>query len=139
MTRLYLAGHILAGRFFSLVASHSLAVAALSFVRGERLCFALLLTMIAYRGTRSGRPDRWLAFAGLLLVMVGMYAEELTLLQLPSLWMLYGTGVSQTQFACAPADVAFLALLLERLTLFLRRHSTCAVGVREPRDASLGG
>ncbi|HEY6274093.1 MAG TPA: hypothetical protein VIX19_19090 [Terriglobales bacterium] len=86
----------------------------------SRLLFVVLTVVIAYRGTRQGR-ETWLAIPALLLVSVGLFAQELSQLGVKGIWFPFGTGVSRTQFAYAAFDVALFVLLWCRLQVFAER------------------
>ncbi len=98
-----------------------------------RLLFVLLTVLIILRGMRQHGHERWLALSAILLISVGLFAQELSLLGVPGIWFPFGTGVSRTEYAYAVFDVALFALLWHRLhALFGARPNTptCA------RDAS---
>jgi hypothetical protein len=75
--------------------------------------------------------ERWFALPAVLLISVGLFAQELSMLHVPGIWFPFGTGVSRTQFAYAAFDVVMFALLLHRLFLFAQRN-------RPSREVSRG-
>jgi len=86
----------------------------------SRAGFAGLTAYIAYRGVRQ-RRDGWLAVPALLLVSIGLFAQELSALGIQGIWFPFGTGVSRTQFAYAALDVAIFILLWSRAQVFAER------------------
>jgi len=80
-----------------------------------RVLFLLLMLFIAIRGLSQQRRERWFALPALLLISVGLFAQELSLLHVPGIWFPFGTGVSRTEYAYAAFDAALFALLLRRL------------------------
>lgn len=75
----------------------------------------LLTLLIIFRGVRSQGHERWFALPAILLISVGLFAQELSMLHIPGIWFPYGTGVSRTEYAYAAFDVALFVLLLRRL------------------------
>jgi hypothetical protein len=82
---------------------------------GLRLGFVGLTFFVAYEGFRQARWDIWSTLPAMLLISIGLFASEISLLRIPGIWFPYGTGVSRTQFAYAGFDVALFLLLLRRL------------------------
>ncbi len=71
---------------------------------------ATILVSIALAALRSTRrADRMIAGA---LVLVVLFAEELSALGIPGIWFPWGIGVSRTQFALAALICALSAMLL---------------------------
>ena len=62
----------------------------------------------------------------MVLVSVGLFAQELSNLHIPGIWFPFGTGVSRAQFAYAAFDLAMFALLMRRLLLFAQRQRLSA-------------
>lgn len=83
-----------------------------------RLAFILILIYIVQAGLRKRASDCWLAVCATVLISVGLFASELSLLRVPSIWFPYGVGVSRTQFAYAAFDLVLFALLLRRILYF---------------------
>jgi hypothetical protein len=84
------------------------------------LAFVALTAYIAYRGIRQQR-NGWLTVPALLLVSIGLFAQELSALGIQGIWFPFGTGVSRTQFAYAAFDVALFILLWNRAQVFAER------------------
>ena len=91
-----------------------------------RLAFVLLLGRIVYSGVRHRGREGWLAMPAVVLISIGLFAQELSALHVPGIWFPYGTGVSRTQFAYAAFAVALFVLLLHRLRFFARHSSGVA-------------
>lgn len=89
-------------------------------ITADRLLFAALTILIAYCGIQQ-RRDTWFTISALLLVSVGLFAQELSQLGIKGIWFPFGTGVSRTQFAYAAFDVAMFALLWNRAQMLAER------------------
>lgn len=73
---------------------------------------AVFIAGVARLAARGG-PSRHLAAAAFALVGVGLFAQEISKLQVPGIWFPFGVGVSRTQYAYAACDV-LLAIPLVR-------------------------
>jgi hypothetical protein len=124
----YMAGQFLKASWFHGAFSDSVEQAADLAIRWSRLMFAGLTAAIAYRGIRQSPREGWLTLPALLLVSIGLFAQELSDLQVQGIWFPLGTGVSRTQFAYAAFDFAMFALLWDRLRRFAARYR------RTPRE-----
>jgi hypothetical protein len=68
--------------------------------------------------------QRWGAALGvltLLVMTVGQFASEVSVLHVPGIWFPWGVGVSRTQYAYMVFDVLLFVLLLVELLRFARR------------------
>lgn len=83
-----------------------------------RLGFAASLIFIIFAGAKRFGANAWLDVLAALLVMTGLFAQELSALHVPSIWFPFNTGVSRTQFAYAAFAVVLFVLLLRRLRQF---------------------
>lgn len=90
-------------------------------ITSDRLLFAALTALIAYRGIKRGR-ETWFTIPALVLVLIGLFAQELSQLGIKSIWFPFGTGVSRTQFAYAAFDFVFFALLWNRAQELAERY-----------------
>jgi hypothetical protein len=82
------------------------AAVALTYVLPwARMACALIMLAIVIAGRR-----RWLAAVAAILVSIGLFAPELSLLHIPGIWFPFGVGVSRTQFAYAAFDLVLFAL-----------------------------
>jgi hypothetical protein len=90
-------------------------------ITADRLLFAALMVLITYYGIHH-RRDTWFTIPALLLVSIGLFAQELSHLGIKGIWFPFGTGVSRTQFAYAAFDVALFALLWNRAQMFAERY-----------------
>lgn len=79
-----------------------------------RLLFLLLLALIVWRALRTNSGRVCYVLAPIVLVAVGLFAEELTEVGVPGIWFPWGTGVSRTQYAYAILAFVLFVLLLGR-------------------------
>ncbi|HEV2289807.1 MAG TPA: hypothetical protein VGR81_12745 [Candidatus Acidoferrales bacterium] len=96
-----------------------------------RLLFALLTCWIIFRGLTQKNREKWLTLASIVLISIGLFASELSLLHIPGIWFPFGVGVSRTQYAYAGFDAVFFALLLQRLFSFARERSMLTLAPTE--------
>ena len=87
-----------------------------------RLAFVALLLLTIVSGAKRIGVGAWLDVLAALLIMTGLFAQELSLLHVPSIWFPFGTGVPRTQFAYAGFAVVLFLLLLRRLRGFAQHH-----------------
>jgi hypothetical protein len=83
-----------------------------------RLAFVALLLFTIFSGAKRIGVGAWLDVLAALLIMTGLFAQELSLLHVPSIWFPFNTGVSRTQFAYAGFAIILFALLLRRIRRF---------------------
>jgi hypothetical protein len=79
----------------------------------RRLC-----ALVSSRALVQPSREKWFAIPAILLVSVGLFAQELSLIGIPGIWFPFGVGVSRTEYAYAIFDTVLLALLLRRLYSF---------------------
>jgi len=90
--------------------------AALRFcVQSARVGFVILTLLILWRAIVQPSRDKWLLIATILLLSIGLFAQELSLIGIPGIWFPFGVGVSRTEYAYAIFDITLAALLLRRL------------------------
>jgi len=118
LTLLYMGAQFLTGSWFYGVLSHPLVAVSQFIVTGTRVLFVLLTGIILYQAIRKHGRAAWLELAALILISIGLFARELSVLGIRSIWFPYGTGVSRTQFSYAAFDAVLFVLLLRRF-LFL--------------------
>jgi hypothetical protein len=112
---LHMGVEVLRRSWFYGVFPHWFGVAARYSSMWVRLLFVLLTLLIIFRGmSRQGR-EKWFTLPAVLLISVGLFAQELSMLHVPGIWFPFGTGVSRTEYAYAAFDVALFVLLLRRL------------------------
>ncbi len=80
-----------------------------------RLLFVLLTLLITLRGMARKTGERWFVLPAILLVSIGLFARELSMLHIPGIWFPFGTGVSRTEYAYAAFDVALVVLMFRRV------------------------
>jgi hypothetical protein len=126
LTSLYIGAQFVAGSWFHGSLPHEAASAAGFISTCVRLLFVVLMLVIVYRGVRQRGREAWLSLLALILVSIGLFAQELSSLHIPGIWFPFGTGVSRTQFVYAAFDVALFALFLRQLKIFAarQRHAT---------------
>jgi hypothetical protein len=83
-----------------------------------RLIFLILTLLIVFRIVVQPSREKWFVFPAILLLSVGLFAQELSLIGIPGIWFPFGVGVSRTEYAYAVFDIALIALLLRRLYSF---------------------
>lgn len=132
---LYLASQFFSCSWFSSILPHAPAAGLQAVANCLRLCFALLLIFIVYWGIRHPGREGWFALPAVVLVSIGLFAQELSVLHIPGIWFPYGTGVSRTQFADAAFDFFLFALLLRRLLLYARLFRQPVLDPRHPEQA----
>jgi len=118
LTLLYMGAQFLTGSWFYGVLSHPLVALSQFIVTWTRVLFVLLTGIILYQAIRKHGRAAWLELAALILISIGLFARELSVLGIRSIWFPYGTGVSRTQFSYAAFDAVLFVLLLRRF-LFL--------------------
>jgi hypothetical protein len=120
LTVLYIAAESLRRSWFYGVFPPPLTAAAHFCSMSVRLVFVLLTLLIIHRGVTARGREKWLALAAILLMSVGLFAQELSMLHIPGIWFPFGVGVSRTEYAYAAFDVVLIVLLLRRRDLLLR-------------------
>jgi hypothetical protein len=122
LTLLYMGSQLLSRSWFPSLWPHAVSAGFHIISVWLRLLFALLLGLVVYWGIRQEGREGWLALPAVVLVSVGLFAQELNAVHVPGIWFPFGTGVSRAQFAYAAFDAAMFALLLRRLALFANLH-----------------
>jgi hypothetical protein len=88
------------------------------FGSATRLFLMALLFFIIWRGIRQQGKGAWTTLPAVVLISIGLFAQELSALHIPGIWFPFGTGVSRTQFAYAGFDFALFLVLWRRLRFF---------------------
>jgi hypothetical protein len=101
---------------------HSLSAGIRSISNWLRFLFVLLFTRTVYAGIRQQGGEGWLALPTVVLIAIGLFAQELSVLHVPGIWFPFGVGVSRTEYAYGAFAVVMFALLLRRLLLFAKRY-----------------
>jgi len=115
LTGVYLAAQFLRRSWFYGVFPPGLNGTLALLVMAARWLFVALLCVILWRAARRPGRERWLTLLAIVLVSIGLFAQELSTLHVPGIWFPFGTGVSRTEYAYAAFDLALFALLLRRL------------------------
>ncbi|NLR56840.1 glycoside hydrolase [Chitinophaga polysaccharea] len=80
-----------------------------------RLLFVPLMLFIIYRGFLQQERKEWLVLLAILLVSVGLFAQEFAQLHIiPGIWFPYGVGVSTTQYAYAAFTLVMYIILIQK-------------------------
>lgn len=119
-TLIYIAAQFLGCSWFYGVLPTSLVVTVGWLVIIARLILLLMLIYIVVRGIQKTGREGWCALLSVVLIGIGLFAQELSAIHVPGIWFPFGTGVSRTQYAYVAFDIAFAALLLQRLWRFSR-------------------
>ncbi|HEX3674970.1 MAG TPA: hypothetical protein VHU87_11910 [Rhizomicrobium sp.] len=122
LTAVYMLSVLLSRSMFWTVFPHPAIAGLLDAVACERFLFVLALTFITICGIMRRGEDGWFALPSVILIAIGLFAQELSALHVAGIWFPYGVGVSRTQFAYAAFDAALFALLLRRLRRYARRR-----------------
>jgi hypothetical protein len=80
-----------------------------------RLLFLLLMLFITVSGVRQAGKKAWLAVIAIVLLLAGLFAQELSAVGIPGIWFPFGVGVSRTQYVYIVFDVLLWVLLLQRM------------------------
>lgn len=127
LTLLYIVPQILRSSWFYGVFPHWVGSVAGFCVTLVRLLFVLLTLLIIFRTMSQPGREKWFALPAVLLVSVGLFVRELTMLHIPGIWFPFGVGVSLNEYAYAAFDVALFVLLLHRL------YALCGMSREEAR------
>jgi hypothetical protein len=120
LTLAYAVAQFVSGPMFGAALGGGAAAAVQAATTVVRLLFLALMVFIVGRGIGQNRAEGILALPAVVLVSIGLFAPELSAVDVPGIWFPFGTGVSRTQFAYAAFDVVMFALLLRRLVRFAR-------------------
>ena len=80
-----------------------------------RLAFLVLYGWSLWQGISRDR----FAVIAMVLIMVGLFSQELSALGVPGIWFPWGVGVSLSEYANAVFDIVLSVVLLRRLYQFL--------------------
>ena len=118
LTLVYMTLEALRRSWFYGVFPHSFEAAVRFCSMSARLIFLILTLLILFRTLVQRSRAKWLESASILLLSVGLFAAELSLIHIPGIWFPFGVGVSRTEYAYAAFDLVLVALLLRRLYSF---------------------
>jgi hypothetical protein len=122
LTVLCMIAQLLSLSMLSSVVPHIVGLISGYALASARIGFLLLLIYIVCRALLAGTSGTWLAVLALVLVSVGLFAQELSAIGVPGIWFPFGVGVSRTEYAYAAFDVVLFAYLLRRLWSFAPRQ-----------------
>jgi hydrogenase-4 membrane subunit HyfE len=120
LTGLHIGLQCLHASWFYGVLPHAVDVVLAACVSAVRALFVLMMISILVGTARQPGRERWFALPAIVLICIGLFARELSLLHVPGIWFPFGTGVSRTQYAYAAFDIALFALLSRRVTTIAR-------------------
>jgi hypothetical protein len=126
LTLLYLGSQLAGSSLFAAGTPHRLGPVPHLLSSSLHVLFAILLAGSVYDGIRLRGRAGWFALPAIALLSIGLFAQELSVLQIRGIWFPYGTGVSRTQFAYAGFAAALFALLVRELLSFGRRYRLVA-------------
>jgi hypothetical protein len=124
LTLLYVSAQFFTRSWFHGVFPHWVGVISEFIATWTRFLFVLLTGLIVYRAIRQQGREAWLALPGVVLISIGLFARELSMLGIRGIWFPFGTGVSRTQFAYAAFGAVLFVLLLRRFLFFARSQRT---------------
>ncbi|PKF75199.1 glycoside hydrolase [Chryseobacterium sp. PMSZPI] len=111
-TLIYMGSQLLALPWLSDSIPHSAFQSVSKYVR---LVFAIMMMLIIYSGIQKQGKRVWFYLPAVLLVSIGLFAQELSELHIQGIWFPYGVGVSRSQYAYAAfVVVMFILLMYER-------------------------
>jgi hypothetical protein len=134
-TLLYMGAHFLTRSWFHGVFPHWVVMVSEFIVTWTRALFVLLTGLIVYQAILQQGREAWLALPGVVLISIGQFASELSVLGIRGVWFPFGTGVSRTQFAYAAFDAVLFVMLLRRFLFFAHSHGT---DVSSPSESAYG-
>ncbi len=111
LTLVYIVAQLLALPWFPVSAAHTTFQSIADYTR---LLFIALLLLIVYLGMRKSGRKEWIDLFALLLVSIGLFAQEISALHIQGIWFPFGVGVSRGQFAYAAFVVVMFMILLRR-------------------------
>jgi hypothetical protein len=120
LTLLHIALQCLHASWFHGVFAHGVEEALAACAAAVRVLFVPLTLFILVRVAAQPGRERWFALPAIVLMSIGLFAQELSRLHVPGIWFPFGTGVSRTQYAYAAFDLALFALLSRRVTTIAR-------------------
>jgi len=118
LTALYIGTQMLARPWLFPSIPHSVAAWLLTISNCLRLVYALFTVLIVFRGIKQRKSEAYFALPAVVMLSIGLFAQELSWLGVRGIWFPYGTGVSRTQYAYAIFDLLMFGLLLRRLVQF---------------------
>lgn len=124
LTLVFMASQFCSSSFTARFLPHGALVASQSASATVRLLFAALLVLVVLWGIRQRGREGWLTLPAVALLSVGLFAQELSAVHVPSIWFPFGTGVSRTQFVYPIFDMVLFALLIRRLGSFARGNES---------------
>ncbi len=119
--------------FFTLI-PHPVAAVFRMVFGAERLVFAGLLIWIVSLGIRERGKEGWLALPAILLIGMGMFEDELTLVHIPTIWFPLGVQVGLKDDANLLLAAGVAVLLLRRLLASVRRQRLLDIDVKQAQE-----
>ena len=101
---------------------------------GLKLCFAVLMFAITFRGIRKQKTEGWLALSAVLLVAVSLYANELNLLHLRASFKLLGFHFSIGTISTVFSLFLITVMLLRRFLDTQRKREQWKAEIEQARQ-----
>ena len=111
LTLLYMGAQLLALPWIPVSSSHAVFQAIADYTR---LLFIALLLFIVYAGIRQPGRKKWGDLLAVLLVSIGLFAQEISALNIQSIWFPFGVGVSRAQFSYAAFVIVMFIILIRQ-------------------------
>jgi len=77
-----------------------------------RISFLAILIVLVFMGYKQRRNQLWLVMPAVILLAIGLFAQELSIIHIPGIWFPYGIGVSRTQYAYAGFIIFMFSILI---------------------------
>lgn len=82
-----------------------------------RLVFIVLSFFIVYQGISKDGDRHWLMLLAVLLISIGLFAQEVSALGVTGIWFPYGVGVSRTQYVYAAFIILMYFVLIRKMKM----------------------
>jgi hypothetical protein len=112
LTILYILFRLLSLSWFSYGKSQSLNVYFDAACNWLRISYLGILMVLIFIGYSQRRNQSWLIMPAVILISTGLFAQELSSLNVPGIWFPYGIGVSRTQYAYAGFIIFMFCILV---------------------------
>jgi hypothetical protein len=117
---------------------HAVPVHASTFIQPTllalKLCFAVLLFAITFRGIRKEKTEGWLALSAVVLVVISLYQRELRLLHVRTGFELLGFHLSLGQISTIFSLLLITVMLLRRFLHSQRKKEQWKAEIEQARQ-----
>lgn len=122
LTVVYIACALIGRPWFMPEAAHGIKATADFIAESTRVAFAALyLWVIGLGAIRTAKLSTYLAALAAILVGIGLFATEVSMLGVQGIWFPWGVGVARGQYAYAAFIVVMFLLILMRSVGYARR------------------